>query len=363
MKILIIGSSFYPENSPRSIRTTELVKEFAKQGHRVTVLIPKENIHLQFEKEHQVEIKNLGINQLKDINIVSGGKVLIVIKRILRRSLNLIFYYPKIEWMFKVKKALKKEKGYHLLISIAAPHSIHWGVAWAWKKNNTIAKTWIADCGDPFMGLESDTFKKMFYFKYLEKSWGKRANFITIPIEEAVKSYYSEFHKKIVVIPQGFSFPKLEKKKKNSIPTFVYSGNIESYRHYYMPFFNFIKKIESDFKFIIFTKEKHIYEKELSNIKDKIEINNYIEREDLIQVLYNADFLIHFPYQNDTQRSLKLVDYGYTNTPILSYTAKNEDNEKVLQFLRSNYEGKYNAGDIEKYTIKNVTENFLKLTQ
>ena len=71
--------------------------------------------------------------------------------------------------------------------------------------------------------------------------------------------------------------------------------------------------------------------------------------------------MIHFPYQNDTQRSLKLVDYGYTNTPILSYTAREEDNEKFIHFLAGNYKGKYSVDDIEKYTIENVAEEFLKL--
>lgn len=37
-KILIISRSFYPMNSPRSFRTTELAKEFARQGHEVRAL-------------------------------------------------------------------------------------------------------------------------------------------------------------------------------------------------------------------------------------------------------------------------------------------------------------------------------------
>ena len=40
MKILIISGSFYPDNSPRAFRTTELAKRFCKLGHDVTVYIP-----------------------------------------------------------------------------------------------------------------------------------------------------------------------------------------------------------------------------------------------------------------------------------------------------------------------------------
>ena len=60
-KILIISGAFYPQNNPRSFRTTELSKEFAKQGHQVTVYVPKDNReHVKFEKEYGVTIKDLG---------------------------------------------------------------------------------------------------------------------------------------------------------------------------------------------------------------------------------------------------------------------------------------------------------------
>ena len=39
-----------------------------------------------------------------------------------------------------------------MLITIAYPHSIHSGAARAKKKYSAIfPKTWICDCGDPFM--------------------------------------------------------------------------------------------------------------------------------------------------------------------------------------------------------------------
>jgi hypothetical protein len=42
-KILIISRSFYPMNSPRSFRTTELAKEMASNGHDITLLLPYNN--------------------------------------------------------------------------------------------------------------------------------------------------------------------------------------------------------------------------------------------------------------------------------------------------------------------------------
>ena len=134
-KILIVSKYFYPQNSPRSFRTTELTKEFAKLGHDVTLIIPKnDKIHPTFEKAYNITIKDLGKRKFTEIDVrPDESKALIFFKRALRRVLLLLFEYPDIELMFLVKKALKNEKNYDLLISIAAPHTIHWGVAWEWK--------------------------------------------------------------------------------------------------------------------------------------------------------------------------------------------------------------------------------------
>ena len=364
IKILIVGNSFYPNNDPRSLRTTELVKEFAKQGHYVTVLIPRNNdVHTSFERENGIKIIDLGKSSFKEININYKNNYKRLSKQILKRGLDYFFDYPYIEWMFKVRKKLKNESGYDLLITIAFPHPIHWGAALVRSNSHKIAKTWVADCGDPFMGAENDSFNKPFYFKYFEKMWGRKADYIAIPIEEARPSYYPEFHNKIKVIPQGFSFPENKniKKKKNKVPTFLYSGNIGSYPHYYKPFFELLNSIDVDFKFIAYTKEQTIYQKYLYKISDKAEIKEYIPREELLIQMQDVDFLIHFPYQKDTQKSLKLVDYSYSGSPILSYKGS-KDNKKFQKFLKGNYLGQYPTENIEPYKIENVCKQFLNLT-
>src|SRR6056297_3312157 len=103
-KILIVSRSFYPMNSPRSFRTTELAKEFARQGHDVTVLTPKkESIHNEFEKKHNLKIGDLGQPRWKAAEIKGKG-----IKRLIRRALkrlpSLLFEYPNIELMEMVAK-------------------------------------------------------------------------------------------------------------------------------------------------------------------------------------------------------------------------------------------------------------------
>ena len=52
MKILIISQHIFPIQTPRAIRTTELVKELTRQGHKVIVyaVLGKYN-YSGFEKE------------------------------------------------------------------------------------------------------------------------------------------------------------------------------------------------------------------------------------------------------------------------------------------------------------------------
>ena len=109
MKILIVSAYFHPQNTPRSFRTTELVKEFSKQGNDVTLYVPKvDEFHVPFEKEYGMTINDLGKASYRNVNIETGGKFYVLIKRALRRGLDYLFHYPNIEWMFKVKKSFAK---------------------------------------------------------------------------------------------------------------------------------------------------------------------------------------------------------------------------------------------------------------
>ena len=115
-KILLVSGSFYPEISPRSFRTTELAKELARQGHDVTVYIPTQGKNYSlFEKEHCLKIKNIGELKWKAIEL-KGGKIELILRRIIRRGLHMLLEWPDIELAFKVAKKLKNEWGYDLLI-------------------------------------------------------------------------------------------------------------------------------------------------------------------------------------------------------------------------------------------------------
>ena len=364
-KILVVSSAFYPENSPRSFRTTELVKELSRQGHQVTLYtLKKDEFHLPMEKEFGIKIKDLGARKLPIINVAEGSNLAVLFKRVLNRSLLLLISYPDIELMFMVKNALKKEAGfYDLLISVAVPHSIHWGTAWARTKSRPLAKKWVADCGDPFMGAIHDSFKKVFYFKYLEKWFCRKADYIAIPKIMMKENYYPEFHHKIIEIPQGFKFEEVEKKNysKNEIPTFAFAGTFMRTTRNPSHLLDFLVTIEEPFKFIVYTETQDLLLPYKAKLGDKLVIKNYIPRIELLKELSSMDFLVNIAYDPVHQAPSKLIDYYLTGRPILSSLTNEFDNEIVAAFLKGDYSQASVFDNIEKFKIENVTQQFLKL--
>ena len=191
-KIVLVSAVMFPRNSPRANRTTELAKEFARQGHDVTIYaITGDYDYSDFEKEYNIKVKNLGSPYF--YSLASDGKSKSnLFKKIVIKLFGRALDFPRSELTFKVSKVLKHERNVDLLITIAVPYSIHWGAAHSYKNfaTNNI-KTWVADCGDPFMGNEFKSYP--FYFEYIEKWFYRKTDYITIPLEDARKAYYEEF--------------------------------------------------------------------------------------------------------------------------------------------------------------------------
>lgn len=365
-KILIICGTFFPQNTPRAFRATELSKELARSGNDVTVCFPlAKNDYSGFEKEHHIKIRDLGNCRFKPI-ILKGRNVEFFLRRLVRRLMLMLFEWPDIELMFKVKRLLKSCNGYDLLISIAVPHPIHWGVALSWKKKSDIAKTWFADCGDPYMFSRMDTFRKMFYFQYFEKLFCRKCNYITVPFDEMKQQFYPEFREKIVTIPQGFNFTEVKTFKgiiNNKVPTFIFAGSIIPGLRDLDQLLTFLGGCTTDFLFINYTMQPEWYKKYEKLLNGKIELRKYIDRNDLIFELSKADFLINidsvFDKTSNTEAlPSKLIDYALAGRPILNIKSNNLDREKVLAFLSGDYSSA-RVIDITRFNIKKVAESFL----
>lgn len=360
MKILIVSGAFYPENSPRSFRTTELTKELVKQGHEITLYIPKKDYdYSSFVREFSIDIKyyEKTVERRKFIGIS-------IVDRIIFRFLNQFCGYPTIASMPKIKKAVSMENGYDLLITIAVPHSTHWAFGKLYQKGVKAAKTWIADCGDPLMLSQSGNYRPPFYMKPLETRWCKQCDYISVPTETSYLGYYPEFRDKIRVIPQGFNFNDvvLAEYKANEVPTFAFAGSFIPGKRDPRRLFEFLCETNKPYKFVLYgTSDKSRWADLIEKSKGKIVFEKPIPRPELLKKLSQMDFLINIGNGTNVQTPSKLIDYTLTKRPILTVET-NDIKENVLrEFLEGNYEHKDADIDISKYDIHNVAQQFLDL--
>ena len=371
MKVLIISGDFYPVNSPRSFRTTELAKELSRQGNEVTLMYSvKDESSIEFCQQNNIHLIDLGPLKWRSF-LNSNNKIINIVIRIINRLLLQLFEYPSIELMFRVRKALSKITAkYDLLITIAVPHTIHWGVSLIGSKRRNLASCWVADCGDPFMGDRNDSFNKLFYFAWFEHKWCKRADFITIPKIEMKKNFYPKYHDKFVEIPQGFNFNETKKLIKpysgNKIPTFAYAGAFIQGRggRDPRPLLDFLLSTNEQFSFVIYTRNRSLLSKYIEKADPRLQIYDVIPRSSLLQELSNMDFLINIAYDPESQLPSKLIDYALVGRPILNiYNDKLDEKLKadLLDFLKGNYSNKLKIDGIDKYNIEAVAKKFLEL--
>ena len=365
MKVLIISGAFYPQNSPRSFRTTELAKELVRQGHEVKVYIP--DFHHDFSewKDDYPALEICQTKQLtwKDIKLHGNG-LNYWIRRIYRRILVQFFEYPAIQWYLKMPRILRDENQFDLLISVAVPHPIHWGIARCVKKGMNLSKTWVADCGDPYMGCKTLSYKPPFYFARLEKLFCRNANYITIPIETAKEGYYPEFRDKLRVIPQAFNFDEIKIGAPyipNEIITFAYAGTFVQGERDPGPVLDYLSTIDCDFRFVVYTRQRNLFEKYIPVLANKLVLKHYIPRNELIYEMSKMDFLLNLEYGTTVQRPSKLIDYALIKRPVLSVYSQQLDVDKLNAFLHRDYSQQFHFENLEAYDIKNAVKKFIDL--
>ena len=360
-KILIISKSIYPINNPRSHRATELAKEFGKQGFEVVLYGEKAPIdYSSIEIENNIKIKDLGKLYFSSFYIknkfwkrITSGMSII---------LNRFIEFPDIDILFKIPRIIKNEKKTDLLITIAFPYTIHWGAALAKTlKFKYFPSLWIADCGDPYMG--NPNIKRPFYFKYLEKWFCNKVDYLTVPTKQSVEAYYSEFNHKIKVIPQGFKINEnddLPIYTPNKTPTFIYAGAFYEKIRDPRPFLNYLTKIKQEFKFLVFTNHQRLIEEYTNHLGERLEIRNYLPRNEVIKEFAKADFLINFQNKEKTQTPSKLIDYSIAGRPVLNIF-DSKDFPFVVDFINKNYDNRMILPDKEQYDIKKIGYKFLSI--
>lgn len=366
--ILLVTSAFYPELSPRSFRASELAKAFCSQKHKVTVITKFRDFdYSMFLAEYPVTLKMWGKSSSPALSPKVKQKV-DKISRIFSRVLMLLFEYPEIKEMLRVKRMLKGENLYDLMISFAVPFPVHWGVAWSRTKTHMIAKTWVADCGDPYMFARLDTFRKPFYFKFLEINFCQKCDYISVPFKEMSNQFYPQFSSKIKTIPQGFNLDEIRiynGEINNEKPIFIYAGSIIPGKRDLRLFMDFICSLDRDFLFLVYTNNSDWFNAYKEKLDEKLIISGYIDRLPLVFEMSKADFLINVDTELDSRTNIeaipsKLIDYCLSGRPILSINSAILDEDLVMEFFNQDY-SRQRIINKNNYDIKIVTTAFLKL--
>lgn len=373
IRIAIVCQLFYPQQTPRAMRATELAKEFARQGHKTIVYCLTGGFdYSEFESNFNLKVENIGnakfglitcSTPIRSNNGKSGHSLCSNIKSTLVKTIRKYLRLPELELTRLVRRKMRgAAENYDLIISIGRPYEIHWGVGLA-KGASESFPIWISDCGDPFMG--NPFSKEPFYFKGVEKWWGRNTDFVTIPIEEARNAYYPEIQDKISIIPQGFNFAEIEKGtyKKNEVPTFVYAGALYKNLRDPQKLLEYLVGVDKPFVFKVFTNDTTLLDDYRESLGDRLEVSNYIPRKDLIKLLSEADFVINIRNSSTVQSPSKLIDYFYAGRPILEVTSEFDKNQRETfeEFLSGDYRGQVKPVDIDKYLIENIVAAFLSL--
>ena len=369
--ILLVSVSFYPENSPRSFRATELAKELCRQGHKVLVsgvdISGEGNTQRQrLLEEYGIQWLSLGDGSWFTLNErwQQGGRISSFVARVL----GYFGEFPSIEWYFKIPKRLIIPKEVEAVISIAKPFAVHWGLSRLAKKGLLKDKIWLADCGDPFMLSTLNVRPIPFYFKYLEKAFCRECDFIVTPTEAGYKGYYPEFREKIRVIPQGFNYEeeraKLGDYTENDVLTFVYAGAFLHKGRNPAALLKVLGDSEIDFRFYIYTQQQYLVIPHIKPGDTRFIVQDIIPREDIMQVMRRADFLINMMNGTKVQMPSKLIDYYIVDRPVLNIEDDSlgmGEREVLLEFLNKDFGNRFVFSNMDSYHISNVCKGFVKL--
>lgn len=372
MAITICSRWCYPHKNPRAFRTFELLTEFIRREEYVYSFLP-DTPDLRNKKISNIvyvsDYKRLD-NQIRNFSADECVNKIGIGKKLFMHMKKLFFYLFNdtpytILYAFNLLICLFKNREHRghddVIISISNPFYIHMVVVIALKILHQ-RPVMIADCGDPFYFNPSRNVAP--YLRLIEKWVLSQFDYISIPIE-AARSAYNTYgiDNKIRIIPQGFNLIEVteDEYKRNFIPTFCYAGvfyeNIRNPEY----FFEYIKHISNEFKFVVYALPGSFTESILAKYKkflgDKLEVYSPIEREKLIHIMAKMDFVINFDNDNSTQKPSKLIDYAMSKRPILSFNKATFDKRIFQEFLNGDYHNRERI-DLSQYDIRTVVDKF-----
>ncbi len=187
--ILIVSNACYPELSPRAFRTTELVRELVRRGHRVTLLLPNRETYRRNPLTGdglQIVYSSSRLEPEKGTPTARRNrKIRSLLPKFAQRAV-LYFYCHELRAKYDpgLCERLSELSGpFDAVLSISYPAAVHLAVSRAMRRNAALrSAVTIAEFSDP--PFRGDVARTVFpaYFLYL-KRWARQFDFFTIPVE------------------------------------------------------------------------------------------------------------------------------------------------------------------------------------
>lgn len=355
-KIIMVCQTYYPAINPRSFRCRYLAEEFQRTGNDVTVFSAYDDSGSE-RVINGVRIIDYGSTNLLYENSFGKRKLPIIIT-VLRRIISIILDIDNISifWAIKRNKSLRLElQNSDVILSITAPHGINWALASVLENYNSIR--WIADCGDPYMG--NPFIPKIYKIlnKRRELEFVRKVSHITVPIIEAKEAFL--FKDKITVIPQGFPLhSKRSKSVERNYIRFCYAGKIYPDKRPIRPFLDRLRSNGRNFEFHIYTSDRHCLPDWIT-MDSRFLVFEPINREDIMHIYAEMDFLVYLTNDSKVQIGSKLIDYSLADVPILEVDALSGESP-IDEFLIFDFRKAIKV-NIDEYRIDHVAGKFKEL--
>lgn len=364
MKILLLIYTYYPSNSPRSLRWTSIAEDLSKRGYEVHVLTKS------FKNQ---PIKELINNVLVYRNSLSVLRFFEFLKKIKSRRNKLYDYsdvkpmrnpigsfvhgiihsiysmtIKKIIWpdadfiwilpiFFKARKLIKLNN-YSVFISVSHPFSAHVSGMLIHKCFPTIK--WLADCGDPFafsVETPSNNFKLWGKLNYLmEQKLINEVDFFCCTTPQTEVMYHKHFlssKKKLIVIPPlindvtfDFLSQNIENDKNGEIKL-LFSGRF--YKTLRPPelLLDLLEEIIRESEFLktrlklYIVGSPNIIQDELnkrSSLAESVILCGEKSHSDTLRAIRSSDILINLGNSMTYQLPSKIVEYLASGKPIIN---------------------------------------------
>ena len=373
--ILIVSNACYPELSPRAFRTTELVRELVRRGHRVTLLLPNRETYRRNPLTGdglQIVYSSSRLEPEKGTPTARRNrKIRSLLPKFAQRAV-LYFYCHELRAKYDpgLCERLSELSGpFDAVLSISYPAAVHLAVSRAMRRNAALrSAVTIAEFSDP--PFRGDVARTVFpaYFLYL-KRWARQFDYFTIPVEKALPCYTPYIDRdRVRIIPQGFDLSTVRRLPytPHAKPVFAYAGRF--YERIRDPkfFFDFLATLDTDFRFDLYVNYldpcfREMIREAQGRVTGEIALHDPLPREKLIERLSQADFVVNFDNATSNATPSKLIDYAMSGRPILSFNERTFDPEGFHAALSGDYSAQVKGIDLSQYDIRRIADRFEEL--